>query len=60
MSPLILLYASVGRPIFLSRSSYVSFDSPGTDSPFLSCVCNAFVFVRVRLFVPCGHLLGKD
>ena len=24
---------------------------------FLSCVCNAFV--RVCLFVPCGHPLGK-
>ena len=24
---------------------------------FLSCVCIAFV--RVSLFVPCGHLLGK-
>ena len=24
---------------------------------FLSCVCNAFL--RVCLFVPCGHLLGK-
>ena len=24
---------------------------------FLSCVC--YVFVRVCLFVPCGHLLGK-
>ena len=23
---------------------------------FLSCVC--YVFVRVSLFVPCGHLLG--
>ena len=25
---------------------------------FLSCVC--YAFVRVCLFVPCGHLLGKD
>ena len=25
---------------------------------FLSSVC--FAFVRVCLFVPCGHLLGKD
>ena len=25
---------------------------------FPSCVCNAFV--RVCLFVPCGHLLEKD
>ena len=25
---------------------------------FLSCVC--YSFVRVCLFVPCGHLLGKD
>ena len=24
---------------------------------FLSCVC--YAFVRVYLFVPCGHLLGK-
>ena len=24
---------------------------------FLSCVC--YAFVRVCLFVPCGHLLGK-
>ena len=24
---------------------------------FLSCVCNAFV--RVCVYVPCGHLLGK-
>ena len=24
---------------------------------FLSCVC--YDFVRVCLFVPCGHLLGK-
>ena len=24
---------------------------------FLSSVC--YAFVRVRLFVPCGHLLGK-
>ena len=24
---------------------------------FLSCVCHAFV--RVCLYVPCGHLLGK-
>ena len=24
---------------------------------FLSCVC--YAFVRVGLFVPCGHLLGK-
>ena len=24
---------------------------------FLSCVC--FAFVRVCLYVPCGHLLGK-
>ena len=24
---------------------------------FLSCVC--YVFVRVCLYVPCGHLLGK-
>ena len=26
---------------------------------FLYCVCYAFVHVRVCLFVPCGHLLGK-
>ena len=25
---------------------------------FLSCVC--YVLVRICLFVPCGHLLGKD
>ena len=25
---------------------------------FLSCVC--YAFVRVSLFVPCGHLPGKD
>ena len=25
---------------------------------FLSCVC--YVFVRVCLYVLCGHLLGKD
>ena len=24
---------------------------------FLSCVC--YAFVRVCLYVPCGHLLGK-
>ena len=27
------------------------------DLCFLSCVC--YAFVRVCLFVPCGHLLGK-
>ena len=26
-------------------------------SVFLSCVC--YTFVRVCLYVPCGHLLGK-
>ena len=26
---------------------------------FLPCVCYAFAFVRVCLFVPFGHLLGK-
>ena len=25
---------------------------------FLSCVC--YVFVCVCLYVPCGHMLGKD
>ena len=25
---------------------------------FLYCVC--YAFVRVCLYVPCGHLLGKD
>ena len=25
---------------------------------FLSCVC--YAFVRICLYVPCGHLLGND
>ena len=32
--------------------------APSTaHSSFLSCVC--YAFVRICLFVPCGHLLGK-
>ena len=29
----------------------------GSFTSFLSCVC--YAFVRVCLYVPCGHLLGK-
>ena len=32
-------------------------NSSDTEAPFLSCAC--YVFVRVCLYVLCGHLLGK-
>ena len=40
-------YGSLGRRYFFC----------GSFMFFLSCVC--YVFVRVCLYVPCGHLLGK-
>ena len=49
---------------FKPFSKYYCWPFPGGTSfeahlCFLSCVCYAFVLVRVCLFVPCGHLLGK-
>ena len=42
---------------FTDRSKAVPYFLCGSFMFFLSCVC--YAFMRVCLFVPCGHLLGK-
>ena len=45
----------LGLKYFTDRSKAILFC--GSFMFFLSCVC--YAYVRVCLYVPCGHLLGK-
>ena len=49
LSPPVKYFTDRSKAVLLLWIFYVCF--------FLSCVC--YVFKRVCLFVPCGHLLGK-